>query len=353
MNAVPTTVDEYMESFPPHPGRAAHRPCHGSTGGATPRSASAIVCQRSSEWRSRHFGAFKNHLGLFPPVEDPALLAKAAQYAGPKGNLQFPYIQPLPLELIAAVVHGQSQIQRREAAAKRSRPGARSRQAPCRSGSAAKNPSLVGATGKALARAPVWFIIRPAGQAPSRRQPLSSNVGATPAPFMQIVRPSELHLPGHAAALQRGAGPRTTCALKRRKKNLPAFAVTLRRSSPACGGPRGQVSGHAPRRLGRQAPSGFRRWLWDGGSSGASPVGGKKEQPNVPRRRLSPSAGRSLEAEARLATAALAQFLPEAKSVGLASSRSPPIRRTLARSARHPGQWRVRRGALHQAAAVR
>ena len=47
---------------------------------------------------------FKNHLGLFPPVSDPALLAKVAEFAGPKGNLQFPYAKPIPLELIAAIV---------------------------------------------------------------------------------------------------------------------------------------------------------------------------------------------------------------------------------------------------------
>jgi uncharacterized protein YdhG (YjbR/CyaY superfamily) len=35
-----------------------------------------------------HYAAFKQHIGLFPPVTEPVLREKAARYAGPKGNLQ-------------------------------------------------------------------------------------------------------------------------------------------------------------------------------------------------------------------------------------------------------------------------
>jgi len=51
-----------------------------------------------------YYGAFKHHLGLFPPVEDPVLRERAARYAGPKGNLQFPYAAPVPYDLIVAIV---------------------------------------------------------------------------------------------------------------------------------------------------------------------------------------------------------------------------------------------------------
>ena len=52
-----------------------------------------------------YYGAFKQHLGLYPPVVDePALRERVARYAGPKGNLQFRYAEPLPLVLIADVV---------------------------------------------------------------------------------------------------------------------------------------------------------------------------------------------------------------------------------------------------------
>lgn len=50
-----------------------------------------------------YYAAFKNHIGLYPPVDDPVVRKLVAKYAGPKGNLQFPYTEPLPLELIAQV----------------------------------------------------------------------------------------------------------------------------------------------------------------------------------------------------------------------------------------------------------
>ena len=70
-------------------------------------------------------------------MEDPALLAKVAQYAGPKGNLQFPYSQPLPLELIAAVVQARVKSNAAKAAAKRSQLRSSSTKRPARSPSAA------------------------------------------------------------------------------------------------------------------------------------------------------------------------------------------------------------------------
>lgn len=50
-----------------------------------------------------YYAAFKKHIGLFPPVWDPAVRARAARFAGPKGNLQFPNAEPLPLDVIDAV----------------------------------------------------------------------------------------------------------------------------------------------------------------------------------------------------------------------------------------------------------
>lgn len=50
-----------------------------------------------------YFAAFKKHIGVYPPVQDPALSAELARYRGPKGNLQFPLDEPVPYELIARV----------------------------------------------------------------------------------------------------------------------------------------------------------------------------------------------------------------------------------------------------------
>jgi uncharacterized protein YdhG (YjbR/CyaY superfamily) len=51
-----------------------------------------------------YFAAFKKHIGLFPPVRDKSLKPLVARYAGPKGNLQFPLAEPIPLSLISKIV---------------------------------------------------------------------------------------------------------------------------------------------------------------------------------------------------------------------------------------------------------
>jgi uncharacterized protein YdhG (YjbR/CyaY superfamily) len=139
MAALPATVDEYIASFEPAV-QAVLRTVRAAVRQAAPQAEERISYRMPALFHNGavvYFGAFKNHLGLFPPVEDPALLAQVAQYAGPKGNLQFPYNQPLPLELIAAVVQARVRVNAAKAAAKRGRPGSASAKRPARSGSAA------------------------------------------------------------------------------------------------------------------------------------------------------------------------------------------------------------------------
>lgn len=51
-----------------------------------------------------YFAAFKKHIGIYPPVTEPAaLVEELAPWRGPKGNLSFPLGQPLPLDLIGRV----------------------------------------------------------------------------------------------------------------------------------------------------------------------------------------------------------------------------------------------------------
>ena len=50
------------------------------------------------------YAAFKNHIGIYPPVHgDAALQRDLEPYRGPKGNLQFPLSQPIPFALIGRV----------------------------------------------------------------------------------------------------------------------------------------------------------------------------------------------------------------------------------------------------------
>jgi len=52
-----------------------------------------------------YFAAFKDHIGVYPPVRGDAKLEKAvSKYAGEKGNLRFPLDEPIPYGLIARIV---------------------------------------------------------------------------------------------------------------------------------------------------------------------------------------------------------------------------------------------------------
>jgi uncharacterized protein YdhG (YjbR/CyaY superfamily) len=52
-----------------------------------------------------YFAAFKNHIGIYPPVRgDAALESALLPYRGEKGNLRFPLDRPIPYGLIEEVV---------------------------------------------------------------------------------------------------------------------------------------------------------------------------------------------------------------------------------------------------------
>lgn len=100
------TIDEYIASAP-----REVRPVLESVR-ATIRAAAPLAEERISYgipafFQGKvivYFGAFKRHIGLYPPIHAPTLKTALAQYAGPKGNLQFPLSAPMPLELITEIV---------------------------------------------------------------------------------------------------------------------------------------------------------------------------------------------------------------------------------------------------------
>ncbi len=71
-----------------------------------------------------YFAAWKNHIGLYPPVSGNIELETECQpYAGPKGNLQFPLDQPIPYALIAKIAaHRVIQDAERHSQRKKTRP---------------------------------------------------------------------------------------------------------------------------------------------------------------------------------------------------------------------------------------
>jgi uncharacterized protein YdhG (YjbR/CyaY superfamily) len=51
-----------------------------------------------------YFAAFKNHIGVYPPVKNDANLTKELQlFSNEKGNLKFPLNKPIPYEIISRV----------------------------------------------------------------------------------------------------------------------------------------------------------------------------------------------------------------------------------------------------------
>jgi uncharacterized protein YdhG (YjbR/CyaY superfamily) len=103
----PKDIDSYIASFPKDV-QALLKKVRGTIRAAAPK-ATEVISYNIPAFRQRrilvYFAAFKAHIGLYPPVRGNATLQKAvAKYAGPKGNLQFPYDEPLPLALITRIV---------------------------------------------------------------------------------------------------------------------------------------------------------------------------------------------------------------------------------------------------------
>jgi uncharacterized protein YdhG (YjbR/CyaY superfamily) len=103
----PTDVDSYIANFPKGV-RTLLNKVRRTIRAAAPR-ADEVISYNIPAYRQHgilvYFAGFKGHVGLYPPVRGNDALAKSvAKYAGPKGNLKFPYDQPLPLALIGRIV---------------------------------------------------------------------------------------------------------------------------------------------------------------------------------------------------------------------------------------------------------
>ncbi|MFN5701138.1 MAG: GNAT family N-acetyltransferase [Betaproteobacteria bacterium] len=136
---------------------------------------------------------------------------------------------------------------------------------------------------------------------------------------MQLVRPSEHHLPSYVAALERGWSAdslRPEAAqeeLARVRANAQAFLASMEdreAKGPPVTLPDGSVVNRIP---------GFRRWLWDGEFCGSIGCRWQEGTTELPPHCLGHIGYAVVPWKQRLgyATAALAQLLPEAKSIGL------------------------------------
>ena len=125
--AAPTTVDEYIAAFPPEVRRILQRVRRVARAAAP--EAREVISYRMPALKQNgvlvYFAAFKNHLGLYPPIKGDADIAKAiAPYAGEKGNLRFPFDEPIPYDLIARITALRLKQDLAKAAPKRARKSA-------------------------------------------------------------------------------------------------------------------------------------------------------------------------------------------------------------------------------------
>jgi len=103
----PKTIDAYIAAAPAEV-RPILEKIRQTIAAAAPE-AQEVISYRIPAFRGKgilvYFAAFKNHIGLYPPISGDAKLEKdLARYAGPKGNLQFPLDEPIPYALIKRIV---------------------------------------------------------------------------------------------------------------------------------------------------------------------------------------------------------------------------------------------------------
>lgn len=122
----PASVDLYIAAFP-KPVQTLLRKVRRAIRAAAP-DADEVISYNIPAYK-RHgmivfFAGFKAHIGLFPPVSGNAALEKAVRrYAGPKGNLRFPYKEALPVALISRIVRHQVKQDRERAALRKKKRG--------------------------------------------------------------------------------------------------------------------------------------------------------------------------------------------------------------------------------------
>jgi uncharacterized protein YdhG (YjbR/CyaY superfamily) len=101
------TIDEYIAAFPPKV-QAILKKIRLTARKAAPQAEEKISYRMPAFFQDGvliYFAAFKQHIGVFPPVRGDALLQKQlARYRGPKGNLKFPLDEPIPYGLITKIV---------------------------------------------------------------------------------------------------------------------------------------------------------------------------------------------------------------------------------------------------------
>jgi uncharacterized protein YdhG (YjbR/CyaY superfamily) len=125
----PTTIDEYIAAFPPEV-QSILQKIRLTISKAAPDAEEKISYRIPAFTLNGHlvyFGAFKKHIGLYPPIRDAKLGRETSPYVGENGNLRFPLDKPIPYALISKIVKVRMRENREAKAAKKVRRSQHSR----------------------------------------------------------------------------------------------------------------------------------------------------------------------------------------------------------------------------------
>lgn len=119
--SAPATIDEYIAGYAPEVQEILEK--IRKTVREIAPEAEEVISYRMPAFKLKgilvYFAAFKNHIGLYPPISgDDELLKAVASYAGEKGNLRFPLDQPIPYDLIERIVRLRARQNREKASEK-------------------------------------------------------------------------------------------------------------------------------------------------------------------------------------------------------------------------------------------
>jgi uncharacterized protein YdhG (YjbR/CyaY superfamily) len=120
----PTTIDEYIAAFPPDVQSILKR-IRLTVRKAAPQAEEKISYRIPAFFMGGvliYFAAFKNHIGVYPPVRGDEKLTEAiAPYRGEKGNLKFPLDEPIPYALVSRIVKLRVKQHKEKARSKRTK----------------------------------------------------------------------------------------------------------------------------------------------------------------------------------------------------------------------------------------
>lgn len=122
MTQKPKDIDGYISQFPADT-QAVLQKVRETIRHAAP-DAKEVISYQMPAFKQHgiliYFAAWTKHIGLYPPISGDKALEKAvARYAGPKGNLQFPLDEPMPIALIERIVKLRVKQDSEKAAARR------------------------------------------------------------------------------------------------------------------------------------------------------------------------------------------------------------------------------------------